>query len=179
MLSNIKAYQSETATQRCSSQNSPLCCTTDCLFTKGSLLILTTNCHVFFTFTQNALILRTGWPTKWIKKQIHGFGWFLVSTERWKETAPWKRKFRFSVKANIYLKPCICLKSENMNTENEGTTSEYFWNFWNLAFQNEKMDGEWTDLNIRNITSPHIGYPPPEIENILTSTKNPKFQLPH
>ena len=72
------------------------------------------------------------------------FDWFFVSTERWKETAPWKRKFR-----------CICLKSENINIENEGATSKNFWNFWNLAFQNEKIDGEWT-VHMQNITSaPH------------------------
>ena len=39
MLSNIKTYQSETASQRSSSQNSPLCCTPGCLLTKESLLI--------------------------------------------------------------------------------------------------------------------------------------------
>ena len=41
MLSNIKAYQSETV-----SQHSPLCCAPGCLFTKGSLLILISCCHV-------------------------------------------------------------------------------------------------------------------------------------
>ena len=46
MLSNVKAYQSETASPRSPSQNSPLCCTLGCLFTKGSLLILTSSCHV-------------------------------------------------------------------------------------------------------------------------------------
>ena len=69
-MSNIKAYQSEASSQRCSSKNSPLSCTPDCLFTKGSLLILTTSCHVFFTFTQNALALRTGRPTKWMKNRF-------------------------------------------------------------------------------------------------------------
>ena len=40
MLSNVKAYQSETASQQSPSQNHPLCCTPGCLFTKGSILIL-------------------------------------------------------------------------------------------------------------------------------------------
>ena len=69
-----------------------------------------------------------------------------MHTEGWKETAPWKRKFRFSVKVNIYLKLCICLKSENVNIENEDATGKKILNFLNLAFQNEKMDEEWTDL---------------------------------
>ena len=46
MLSNIKAYQSETASQCFPSQNSPSCYTPGCLFTKRSLLILTSSCHV-------------------------------------------------------------------------------------------------------------------------------------
>ena len=46
MLSNIKAYQSETASQHSPSQNSPSYCTLGCLFTKGSLLILTSSCYV-------------------------------------------------------------------------------------------------------------------------------------
>ena len=40
MLSNVKACQSETVSQRFTSHNSPLYCTLGCLFTKGSLLIL-------------------------------------------------------------------------------------------------------------------------------------------
>ena len=39
MLSNIKTYQSETASQRSSSQNSPSCCIPGFLLTKESLLI--------------------------------------------------------------------------------------------------------------------------------------------
>ena len=46
MLSNIKAYQSETESQHSPSQNCPLCCAPGCLFTKGSLLILISCCHV-------------------------------------------------------------------------------------------------------------------------------------
>ena len=46
MLSNIKAYPSETASQRSPSQNSPTGCTPGCLFTKRSVLILTSSCHV-------------------------------------------------------------------------------------------------------------------------------------
>ena len=34
--------------------------------------------------------------------------------------------FRFSVKAKIYLKPCIHFKSENVNVENEGSAGENF-----------------------------------------------------
>ena len=108
------------------------------------------------------------------EKQIHGFGWFLVSTERWKETVPWKRKFRFGVKSNIYLKPCICLKSENMNIENEGA----IWNFWNLAFQNEKIDGEWTDLHIRNITFPPHRTSSPWNRKYFNLHKKPKIPAP-
>ena len=82
--------------------------------------------------------------SKW--KQFHGFGWFWVPTEEWNENASWKRKTRFKAKVNIYLKPCICLKSDN-----EGAADKNFLNFWNLAFQNEKIDGKWTDLPIQNI----------------------------
>ena len=46
----------------------------------------------------------TGWfggpskLTKWIKnKAVHWFGWFRWPTEGWKETAPWNRKFKFSL----------------------------------------------------------------------------------
>ena len=46
MLSNIKAYQSETTSQCFPSQNSPSCYTPGCLFTKRSLLILTSSYHV-------------------------------------------------------------------------------------------------------------------------------------
>ena len=42
-MSNVKAYQSETVSQRSPSQNSPSCCTAGCLFTKGSHLILTSS----------------------------------------------------------------------------------------------------------------------------------------
>ena len=47
ILSNIKAYQSETASQHCPSQNSPICCTPSYFFTRGSFLILTSSCHVY------------------------------------------------------------------------------------------------------------------------------------
>ena len=59
MLSNIKAYQSETASHCCPSQNSPSCCTPGRLFTNGFFLILTSNC--LFPLIQNALAFRTGW----------------------------------------------------------------------------------------------------------------------
>ena len=45
-MSNTKACQSETVSQCSPSQNSPLCCTWGCLFTKGSLLILPSSSHV-------------------------------------------------------------------------------------------------------------------------------------
>ena len=69
MLSNIKAYQSETASQRSPSQNCPSCCARDC----------------FFTFTQNALALLTGCfggpskPTKWIKMKAVSWVWMVFS----------------------------------------------------------------------------------------------------
>ena len=91
--------------------------------------------------------------SKW--KQFHGFGWFWVPTEEWNETASWKRKTRFKAKVNIYLKPCICLKSVN-----KGAAGKFFLNFWNLAFQNEKIDREWTDLPIQNIPPCHRTTPP-------------------
>ena len=42
----IKAYQSETASLHFSSQNFPSCCTPGCLFTKKSLMFLTSRCYV-------------------------------------------------------------------------------------------------------------------------------------
>ena len=78
MLSKIKVYQSETAS-RSLSQNSPSCCTPGCLFTKGSLLILTSRCHVclhaMFVYIHAKCSGLTGWmvwpskPTKLIKKK--------------------------------------------------------------------------------------------------------------
>ena len=91
-----------------------------------------------------------------------------------KETTPWKRTFRFSVKVYIYLKPFICLKYENVNIENKATTGKTFLNFWNLAFQNEKMDREWTDLPFE--FNPHFIGSSPEIKYILISPKNPNFK---
>ena len=44
-MSNMKAYQSETAIRCSPSQNSPSCCTLGFLFTKGSLLIFTSSYH--------------------------------------------------------------------------------------------------------------------------------------
>ena len=42
------------------------------------------------------------------------------------------------------------------------------------------MDGEWTDLPLKNVPPPFIGQPPPppEIKNILISPNISKFQLP-
>ena len=110
MLSNIKTYQWETESQRFLSQNPPLYCTLGCLFIKGSLLILTSSCHVCLHPHKTLWLYWLGGleGSKWIRVL---WVWFAT---------PWKRKFRFSVKVNIYLKPCICLKSENVNIENEG-----------------------------------------------------------
>ena len=69
----------------------------------------------------------------------------------------------------MYLKSCICLKSENVNIENEGAVGKNVLPFWNLSFQNEKMDGEWTDLPPQNIT------PPPRTTHSL---KSKIFDLP-
>ena len=48
-----------------------------------------------------------------------------------------------------------------------------FLNFWNLTFQNEKMDGKWTDSPLRNTT-------PLKSKNfdLPQKYKKPKFQLP-
>ena len=156
----------QTASQRSSSQNSPLCCTPGCLFTNGFFQFwLIAAC--LSILTQNDLAILTGWfrgpskRTNWIKKkQFHGFDYFWVPSERWKETGPWKRKFRFSVKVNIYLKPCMHPKSKNVNIENKGGASKHFWNF-EIPFQNGKMDVEWTDLPQRNIPPPHRTTLPP------------------
>ena len=96
-----------------------------------------------------------------------------MTTEVWNETAPWTRKFRFNVKVIIYLQPCMYLKFENVNIENEGATDE---NFLNLKCCISKWENRcrmnWpTDLPQHNIT-PFIGQPPtlpPEIPKI------PKF----
>ena len=44
-----------------------------------------------------------------------------------KKIATWAGKFRFSVKVSIYSKPCVHLKSENVNIENEGAAGKKFW----------------------------------------------------
>ena len=51
--------------------------------------------------------------------------------------------------------PCICLKSENVNIDNEGTASKKDLNFWNLSFQIEKTNGEWTDTPLKHIPPSH------------------------
>ena len=48
-----------------------------------------------------------------------------------KKLAFWKKKIRFSVKVKICWKSCICLKSENVNIENEGAAGKKFWIFEN------------------------------------------------
>ena len=84
----------------------------------------------------------TGWfrrsskPTKWIKKKaFHGFGFCW----RWKETAPWTRKYLL----------CIYLESENVNIENDLRIENYS-TFLNLAFQKGERDREWTELPEKN-----------------------------
>ena len=94
-----------------------------------------------------------------------------MTTEVWNETAPWTKKFRFTVKVNIYLQPCMYLKFENVNIENEGATDKNFLKFWNVAFQKgeNRCRMNWpTDLLQHNIT-PFIGHPPSHL-------KYPKFQ---
>ena len=101
---------------------------------------------------------------------LMGFGWFWVVTEGRKETAPWTRKFSFSVKVNIYLNPCIYLKSENVNIENERAAGKMFWIFEFLHF---KM-GKWTknELNTSHRKTS------PDIKNILTSPKTQYSKIP-
>ena len=70
------------------------------------------------------------------RKHFYGFHWFWVPTEGWKETCFLKKKIRFSVKVKIYLKSCICLKSENVNIENEGAAGKKIW-----IFENPKRGG--------------------------------------
>ena len=141
ILSNIKAYQSETVSQHSPCQNSPSCCTLACLFAKWSLLILTSSCYVclhlhkmLWFYWLDGLEGPLNPPNRLKRKQFHGFGWFWVLTEGWKETVPWKRKSRISLKS--ISKPCIFLKSENVNIGNEGTTGKKKLNFWKLAFEN-------------------------------------------
>ena len=77
----------------------------------------------------------------------------------------------------MYLKPCMYLKSENVNTENEGAVGKNVLHFWNLSFQNEKMDGEWTDLPLQNIT-PLLGQPISWNQKYLTSRQKNKIPTP-
>ena len=106
------------------------------------------------------------------------FGFECPLTQGWKETAPLTRKFWFKVKLSIYLKPCMYLKSENVNIENVGTTGE---NFWYFQILHSKM-GKWTynELTSPKEILPHSPTPPPptDIKNILKPPENPKFQLP-
>ena len=89
------------------------------------------------------------------------FGLFWVPAGEWKETAAWKIKFRVSVKVNICLKLCIFLKSENVNTENEGAAGKTFLNFWILHFKMRK----WMENKLWRTDLP-------------LQTKLLKFQLP-
>ena len=82
MLSNIKAHQSETASQHSPSRNSPLCCTPGCLFT---LLILTSSWHFCLHSNKILWLLLTGWlggpskSTKWIKQKADSWVWLVFS----------------------------------------------------------------------------------------------------
>ena len=93
---------------------------------------------------------------------------FFFST-RWlfnEASNPW---MLYLSKIGPALKPCMNLKSENVNM---GTAGKNFWIFKILHF---KM-GKWTE------SENEVTYPPPpppnEIKNILTPSplKNPKFQ---
>ena len=85
MLSIIKAYQSETASQHSPSQNSHSFYGPGCLFTKGSLLILTSSCHVcLHSHKMFCLYWLDGLggplnPTKWIKKKAASWVWLILS----------------------------------------------------------------------------------------------------
>ena len=146
-ISDIKAYQLETPSQHSPSQNSTLCCTPGCLFTKGSLLIFSSSCHVclhsqkmLWLYWQDGTEGPLNPPNGYKRKQFHRFGWFWIPTEKWKETAPQKRKFRLSIKVNIYLKPCIRLKSEMWILKMRAPRAKNVWIFWpppkNPKFQN-------------------------------------------
>ena len=94
-----------------------LCAVPHCLLTKESLSILTISCHVclhkmLWLYQLNGLEGPLSQPSG----QLVGFEHPLRGG---KETCPSTRKLRFSIKVNIYLKPCIHLKSENVNIENE------------------------------------------------------------
>ena len=51
-MSNIKAYQSETVSQRFPSQNPPSCCTLGHLFTNGSFSILASSAMFVYINTK-------------------------------------------------------------------------------------------------------------------------------
>ena len=58
-----------------------------------------------------------------------------------KNPAPWKKKFRFGVKVNIYLKSSIHLKSENVNVDYKGAAGK---NFESVKFCISKWEnGRW------------------------------------
>ena len=143
-MSSRKAYESDSESTLFFSKLSFVLYTR--LFVhKWIFSILTNSCMFIHINTKwsgytDWVVSRPSKRTNWIKKQFHGFGYFWVPSERWKETAPWKRKFRFSVKVNIYLKPCMHPKSKNVNIENKGAAGKNFWTFEILHF---KM-GKWT-----------------------------------
>ena len=72
----------------------------------------------------------------------------------------------------MYLKPCICLKSENVNIENEGAAGNFFFNFWNFTFQNEKVDREPKNMPfIRQLPLKSIFWPLPRYLFLRTFSK--------
>ena len=171
MLSNIKMYQSETASQRFLSQNPHLCCTLGCLFIKGSLLILTSSCHVCLHPHKTLWLYWLGGleGSKWIKnEEFYGFGLLLLEKENLdsvlKSISTWNPASALNLKMWILKMKAAPAK---------------LLNFWNLAFQKDKMDGEWTDLTLRNRTC-LIGHPPAPcpLNQKWIAPQNPKFQLP-
>ena len=80
ILSNIKAYQSETVSQHSPCLNSPSCCMPSCLFTKGLLFILTSICYVCL-YSHNNLPGFTDWMVwrVWIKKKAVSWVWLVLS----------------------------------------------------------------------------------------------------
>ena len=169
MLSNIKTYQSETAGQRFLSQNPPLYCTLGCLFIKGSLLILTSSCHVCLHPHKTLWLYWLGGleGSKWIKdEEFYGFGLLLLE----------KKNLDSVLKSISTWNPASALNLKMWILKMKAAPAKLL-NFWNLAFQKDKMDGEWTDLTLRNRTC-FIGHPPRPLNQKWIAPQNPKFQLP-
>ena len=141
-MSNIKAYQSD-GESTLSFFPSPSCCTPGCFFTRWSLMILTISCRVYIHTKCSGSTDGMNWRAHRTVTKERSFmalvGFDCPMTGE-KKLLLEKENLDSLLK---YLKSCICLKSENVDIENEGVADNFFWTFGILHFKMRKWIENW------------------------------------